>query len=231
MECPPPRTTATEGPAPETFHWSVAAEFLTPWIGWLEPEERGRFFRGRSADGWDVRCTPPAVLPMGADGRSLEEFVAACPDELGLHLVLLMQAGAVSLGLFRNGEALATKSLKRYVVRGKGRAQPTHLERKGKSRYGSRLRLQNAKRLLEETNAKLRGWQAEHGPFERIFYNAPVRLWPSLFEVALTPPFDRDGPLVKIPLDLPRPTTDILLRAYRRLCWGRLETAPARPLD
>ena len=43
-----------------------------------------------------------------------------------------------------DGEIVHTKSIKKYVVRGRGRAQPTHLATKGKSRYGSRLRLQKA---------------------------------------------------------------------------------------
>ena len=29
---------------------------------------------------------------------------------------------------------------------------------------------------------------------------------------------------MKIPLDLPKPTTDVLLRAYRSLCYGQIRT-------
>ena len=42
---------------------------------------------------------------------------------------------------WRGEELVRHKVFKRYVVRGRGRAQPTHLKSKGKSRYGSRLRL------------------------------------------------------------------------------------------
>ncbi|MEM7356537.1 MAG: hypothetical protein AAF657_37320, partial [Acidobacteriota bacterium] len=117
----------------------------------------------------------------------------------------------------------ARKSFRRYVVRGKGRAQPLHLKTKGKSRYGSRLRLANARRLLVETNEKLNEWEEDFGPADRIYYSCPVRLWPSLFEASPAPPFEKSGPLVRIPLDLPRPTVDVLLRTYRSFEYGRIE--------
>lgn len=205
----------------ETFHWTEAHLFLSALVDQgFTVDPKGRTFRSA-----ERVCTPPLVVPVPSGCASLAAYVEQLPQELGRHLVVLMQAGAVSIGLFEDGEAVATKSFKRYVVRGSGRAQPTHLAQKGKSRYGSRLRLQNARRLLEETNEKLLEWEAELGPAERVFYSAPVRLWPSLFEARVPPPFERDGPLVRIPRDLPRPTTDVLLRAYRGLCYGRLENA------
>ncbi len=204
----------------ETFHWEDCAETLAR-------EARGHELmlddRRRAFEAEGLRLTPPLVFPIAPDCRSLEEYLAALPLEPARHVLILMQAGATSLGLFEAGEAVSTKTLKRYVVRGKGRAQPTHLNAKGKSRYGSRLRLQNAKRLLEETNEKLLAWWEEYGAFEGVYYNAPVRLWPTLFQVKPKPPFERDEALVRVPLDLPRPTTDVLLRTYRSLCYGRVE--------
>ncbi len=129
----------------------------------------------------------------------------------------------MALGRFEGARPLATKSLRRYVVRGKGRAQPLHLKTKGKSRYGSRLRLANARRLLVETNEKLNEWEKELGPADRVYYSCPVRLWSSVFETTPAPPFERSGPLVRIPLDLPRPTVEVLLRTYRSLEYGRIE--------
>ena len=182
----------------------------------LEP--KGRFFESER-----VRIKPPLVFPLLPECGSLAEYLAELPEEPGNHSVILMQAGAVSLGRFEGARPLAKKSLKRYVVRGKGRAQPLHLKTKGKSRYGSRLRLMNARRLLIETSEKLNEWEEELGPADRIYYNCPVRLWPSLFETKPAPPFDRSGPLIRIPLDLPRPTVDVLMRTYRALEYGRIE--------
>ncbi|MFT5288354.1 MAG: hypothetical protein ACI8QS_000648 [Planctomycetota bacterium] len=205
----------------QTYHWSEAESFL---YGLQERgftlEPGGRFFEGEG-----LRCTPPLVLPIAEGCRSIDDYLCDLPEKLPRHLVILMQAGATSLAVFDDEEPLATKSFKRYVVRGKGHSQATHLASKGKSRYGSRLRLQNAKRLIEETVEKLVEWEEEFGEAKTIYYSAPVRLWPSMFEASITPPFPKDGPLVKIPRDIPRPTTDVLMRIYRGLCYGRLEVA------
>ncbi len=205
---------------PLSFHWKDCAETLRRLDAEskLILEPKGRFFESER-----VRVRPPLVFPIAASSKSLCDFVAALPEEPGHHSVILMQAGTVSLGRFAGALPLATKRLKRYVVRGKGRAQPLHLKTKGKSRYGSRLRLQNARKLLVETNQKLNEWELEFGPADRVYYSCPVRLWPSLLETTPGPPFDKTSRLVRIPLDLPRPTIEVLLRTYRSLEYGRIE--------
>ncbi|MEO1366037.1 MAG: hypothetical protein AAFX50_02585 [Acidobacteriota bacterium] len=203
-----------------TFHWKDCRETLlgldaeSP----LVPDPKGRFFEGGG-----LRIRPPLVFPLDPGCPTLAAYLDGLPDAPGRHCVVLMQAGAVSLGRFEGGEALITKSLRRYVVRGKGRAQPLYLKTKGKSRYGSRLRLANARKLLVETNEKLLEWEGHFGPADRIYYSCPVRLWPSLFETTPPPPFEKTGPLVRIPLDLPRPTVDVLTRTYRSFEYGRIE--------
>jgi hypothetical protein len=207
-----------EPAARSSFHWSECHEALDALAreGGFERDRRAFVRPG-------LRVTPPLVLPAPEGCATLAEYLDALPAEPGRQLVVLLQAGAASLGMFDGGEPLATKTIKKYVVRGRGRAQPAHLATKGKSRYGSRLRLQNARKLLEETNEHLREWWEELGPAELVFHSAPVRLWPELFQAKPPPPFERDGPLARIPLDLPRPTTEVLLRAYRSLCHGRIE--------
>ncbi len=205
-----------------TFHWKDCRETLcrldaeSP----LVPDRKGRFFKSEHA-----RVTPPLVFPLTPECNSLSDYLTGLPEEPSLHSVILMQAGAVTLGRFEGARPLAKKSLRRYVVRGKGRAQPLHLKTKGKSRYGSRLRLANARKLLIETNEKLIEWEKTFGPADRIYFSCPVRLWPSLFETSPAPPFEKSGPLVRIPLDLPRPTVHVLLRTYRSFEYGRIEAA------
>lgn len=226
-------------PRHETFHWSECAERLRDLQAEcpLKLESKGRFFEGPG-----VTVHVPKVVPLGGakaealaaagapDWRlgtdaagALELYLAGLPVELPRHVVILMQAGAVSLGYFEAGEALATKTFKRYVVRGKGRAQPTYLGQKGKSRYGSRLRLQNARLLLDETGGKLSEWWEEFGSPTVIFAAAPKRLWPELFLTKVPPPFTKEAPIERIPLDLPVPTTDTLLRTYKAMGYGRIE--------
>lgn len=204
----------------QSFHWKDCAETLERLHleSDLVLEAKGRFFESEHA-----RVRPPLVFPIAADCRSLADYLAALPAHPSRHSVILMQAGAVALGRFDRAQCLAKKAFRRYVVRGKGRAQPLHLKTKGKSRYGSRLRLANARRLLVETNEKLLEWEQEFGPADIIYYSCPVRLWPSVFDTTPRPPFEKTGPLVRIPLDLPRPNTEMLARTYRALEHGRIE--------
>lgn len=203
----------------QSFHWKDCAETLrrlddgSPLV--LEP--KGRFFESER-----VRVRPPLVFPLTREHSSFDDYLTSLPEEPSRHSVILMQAGAVSLGRFRGAQPIAKKSLRRYVVRGRGRAQPLHLKTKGKSRYGSRLRLANARRLLVETNEKLNEWERELGPVDCVYYNCPVRLWPSVFATTPPPPFEKSEPF-RIPLDLPRPTIEILLRTYRSMEYGRIE--------
>lgn len=154
----------------------------------------------------------------------LEALLDALPEALPRHLVVLLQAGAASLGCFERGEPVATKSFKRYVVRGNGKAQPTHLKTKGKSRYGARLRLQNARRLRDETVQRLQRLHDEHGEPAAVFVGAPRTLWADLLAARPAPPIDpRTTRVVRIPHDLPVPTTEVMLEAYARLQSGRLD--------
>lgn len=208
------------GPAPHrTFHWKHCAEEMAALVGTgLELERERRWFESET-----LRVHPPLAFPIPPDCWTVRDYVRSLPPEPSRHAVIVMQAGAVSLGRFAAGEEVATRTLKRYVVRGHGKAQQTHLDAKGKSKYGSRLRLQNAKRLFEDANAKLLEWEGEHGPADLVYYSGTARLWADLFTVRPAPPFERDVEPIRIPLDLGRPTTDVLRRAYRSLCWGRIE--------
>ncbi len=126
---------------PETFHWKDCAATLQRLAAdadlVLEPKRR--FFESER-----LRVRTPLVFPIPEGCASVNDYVDSLPEEPGRHSVILMQAGAVSLGRFEGARPLIQKSLRKYVVRGRGRAQPLHLKTKGKSRYGSRLRLQNA---------------------------------------------------------------------------------------
>jgi len=238
------RGAETPPPHPESFHWSDLPDRLAELRGEtalvLEADRHEFVGSGVTMRLPLLVSLPPGLQPAPATesvperaarlraAESLasvdpvDAFLASIPPVLPRHVLLLMQAGAVSMGVFEGGAALATKSLKRYVVRGKGRAQPAYLDSKGKSRYGSRLRLQNARALLEDTNAKLSAWWDEHGAPEILLVSAPKRLLADLFRAPGSPPFRADDPFVRVPLDVPVPTTDVLLRTYKALGYGRI---------
>ena len=217
-----------------SFHWEETEDLVADLLedGALAADPEGHRLVGDAVVVHLPRVLPPlpppTVGPLGRpEGPDVAAWLAALPLDLGLQLVVLVQAGATALGLFDQGRELRTKSFKRYVVRGKGRAQPAHLKTRGKSRYGSRLRLQNARAQLEETNERVRDWLAEHGEPERVHLGVPKRLWADLCRTEPVPPFAPDGPLAdrvsRIPLDLPVPTTEVLLRTWRALEHGRVE--------
>lgn len=224
---------STDDPLPRTVHALEARDVLDELAreGRLVPEPERRWFEGKDAEGRPLRIHPALVAPIATECRDLLDHLDELPDELGPHLLVLLQAGRCSMGWFDEGEVVETKSFSRYVVRGKGRAQPTHLATKGKSRYGSRLRLQNARALLEETSERMGLWWEEFGAPDAVLVNAPVRLWASLFETDPPPPFAPDGaedvpgvtPVRRIPRDLPKPTSELVVRTWRFCCYLRLE--------
>lgn len=180
---------------------------------------------GRGLGGPGVRLRLPLVLQDLPVGASFDEVLAALDAPMGRQLVVLIQAGSTALGLWDDGELVAHKVIKTYVVRGRGKAQPKHLETRGKSRYGSRLRLQNYRRQIEGTAARLERWHREHGPFARVFLSCPTRARAD-FLPGLEPHLGAAGDPVRIPYDVRRPGYAELLRIRSRLEHGWVERLP-----
>ena len=188
-------------------------------------DRRGLVFAG--ADG--ARLRVPLLAPRVAPGEPLADYAARSPGVPPRHVVLLLQAGAMALGYWDGGELLHHKAIRRYVVRGHGKAQPLHQKTRGRSRYGARLRLQNWKRLLVETNERLHDYWRELGAPDRVFVAMPVRVMVDLFAAAPAPPLVRDDPrLQRVPMHVHRPDHGELLRVHAWLGHGRLEL-PASP--
>ena len=186
----------------------------------LYSDERGRRLISQPFDDPEVTFTPPLLLPL--DGLDPNAFVEKCERGPGRQLVILMQAGATAMGIWEDDRLVAHKVIKKYVTRGRGKAQTTYLKTRGKSRYGSRLRLQNAKDHLIETNEKLHAWWNELGAFDLILYSCPVRMWPEVFKAKPAPPFDKDAAIIKIPRDVRVPGHEELLRVRRFAAMGAI---------
>ncbi len=160
---------------------------------------------------WRLRIVLPTLRPL--KGRSFEAYLEALQAPLGRQWLILVQAGAAALGCWRDQELLHHKVIKKYVVRGRGKAQTTYAKTKGKSRYGSRLRLQNAQALLVETKEKLHAWAPDG--VDRIFYSCPIRTWAEFHSTEPAPPFTKDGPLTKVPFDVKVPC----FKELQRIRW------------
>ncbi|MBK8099658.1 MAG: hypothetical protein IPK26_21340 [Planctomycetes bacterium] len=204
-------------------------------FGWPDTQEQlaafGQAFpdavadpMGRAFVAGAARLWLPFLLPTALPGERVAAYTGRVPERIGRHGVLILQAGAAALGYWDEDELLRHRAIKKYVVRGQGKAQPTHKKTRGKSRYGSRLRLQNWQRLMVQTNEKLAGWWDELGAPEQVFFAIPVRSRAELWAVTPPPPFPRDGAGVRrIPLHVHVPDHQELLRVRRWLGQGRLE--------
>ena len=169
----------------------------------------------------------PLLAPRAAPLEPIARYAGRLPGAPERHVLLLLRAGAMAVGYWDGAELLHHKASRRYVVRGHGKAQPLHAKTRGRSRYGARLRLQNWKRLLGETTARLHAYWDELGAPDRVFVAAPVRVWADLLAAAPPPPFARgDARLQRVPMHVHRPDFAELLRVHGWLAHGRLELPP-----
>ena len=211
----------------ETFGWQDCAERLDALLSertMLASRTGKHFVSAEEIDGNPaVEFFAPQCFPLTSETQVPQEFLEQLSEDLGEHLIVLIQAGAAALGWWRDEEAVHSKVIKAYVVRGRGRSQTLHVKTKGKSRYGSRLRLQNAQKQLVDISEKIHEWWSEGGAPDRIFYSCPQRSWPELFAARPPPPFDqRDERLVKIPMHVHVPNLEELQRVRRKLLRGRV---------
>eukprot|EP00698_Gefionella_okellyi_P002283 TRINITY_DN12090_c0_g1_i1.p1 TRINITY_DN12090_c0_g1~~TRINITY_DN12090_c0_g1_i1.p1 ORF type:complete len:305 (-),score=58.15 TRINITY_DN12090_c0_g1_i1:440-1354(-) len=173
------------------------------------------------------RVKPPIAYALRDDVQSLADYQHQLSVEppLSTYMVTLLQAGAAAMGIWRESELLAHKAIKKYVVRGTGSAQPTYLKTKGKSRYGSRLRLINARTILDDINEKLHEFVDKYGQPQHVWYHAPVRMWPTLHGRDPPPPFEQRGENIRpVPLNVNRPCFAELKRIQDSLTHGWVHT-------
>ena len=170
---------------------------------------------------WTFRF--PLPFPVPDREETLCSYVARVPAQPAPYLVVLLQAGHSALGFFEGGEVRQHKVIKKYMVRGKGKAQIGYLGSRGKSKAGSRVRLANSVSFFEDINAKLREWDV-NGEAERILVSCPVALRALWFGSKVAPPFAKDDPrLIKVPMDIHKPDHEELLRVNRRCVAGYVE--------
>ena len=138
---------------------------------------------------WRLRL--PLFFPSGENGEPLWHYIQENNfNKLPLYWnVLLMESGRAALGVFKDGKVLEHKNIRKYMVRkGQGKSQLTHLKTKGKSRYGSRLRLQESEAFFYEIIERLNNEKSFKAPF--VFYHCPATLWPFLMDEAKDQKFD-----------------------------------------
>jgi hypothetical protein len=134
------------------------------------------------------------------------------------YLMLLVQSGSASIGVFRGEQCLEHKVFGAYMVRKKqGKSQIKHLKTKGKSRAGSRVRLASTLEFFENINSRMQG-HFEQYEFDRIALSCSKILTPYLFNSKVSTPFDkRDHRIYRIPKHLHQPNYEVMLGMQRYL--------------
>lgn len=128
------------------------------------------------------------------------------------HLALVMiRAGTAATGYYHNGELLDHKVFRAYMTRKKqGKSQIKYLKTKGKSRAGSRVRLEGTKIFFEEINERLQHYDQLY-PISNWGISCAKTLWPFFFDANPSPPFEsKQVNLLSIPFHISNPNYEAL---------------------
>ena len=158
----------------------------------------------------------PLDLKINTD-LEVDELYTSC------YTITLIQSGACALGYFEDDDMLDHKVFKTYMVRKKqGKSQLTHLNTKGKSRAGSRIRLANSIQFFEDINERQQEYFEEYD-IDRIAISCSKTLWPFLFDSKTQCPFKKDDQrLYKIPIHVNTPNYEQLEHTHLYLQKGHL---------
>lgn len=143
------------------------------------------------------------------------------------YLMLIVQTGMATVGVFRGMECLSHRVYGAYMVRKKqGKSQIKHLKTKGKSRAGSRIRLASGLEFFEDINTRLERHFKEHN-IGRIIFSCSKILMPHFFGSKVSTPFDKKDPrILGIPRHIEKPTHEEMMRAHRYLTYSELTKRP-----
>ena len=153
----------------------------------------------------------PLVFPL-IKSSSMKEIIQQISESSQIYTIVLIQAGAAAIGLFEHDVLLHHKVIKKYMVRKKqGKSQLKHLNSKGKSRLGSRIRLRNSRLFFEEINEILTKWDVT-SKSEVILLSVPINLKNLLFTSKIPVPFGKKDPRIrKVPVDVRTPSFKVLM--------------------
>jgi len=142
----------------------------------------------------------------------------AVTNEETLALYLSIQSGNAAICVMEGKENLYHTTFSAYMTRKKqGFSQIKYLNKKGKSRAGSRVRLASTIDFFENINTTLSELFEEY-EIERIAVDCTAALIPYLHQSKVVCPFDkRDSRLYKIPLHIQQSNYTNLNAAIKKL--------------
>jgi hypothetical protein len=139
--------------------------------------------------------------------------------EEAVAIYLTIESGNAAICVMKGIENVYHKTFSAYMTRKKqGVSQIKYLNKKGKSRAGSRVRLAETVEFFESINLKLQDLFIEDQKVERIALDCSPTLIPYLYGSKVATPFEKkDERLYKIPLHLPQCNYTNLFGAIKKL--------------
>ncbi|MFY0598612.1 MAG: hypothetical protein JXR03_03000 [Cyclobacteriaceae bacterium] len=133
-------------------------------------------------------------------------------------LYLSLESGHAAISIMHGQENLYHTTFGAYMTRKKqGFSQIKYLNKKGKSRAGSRVRLASTTEFFEKLNLTLTEL-FEMYDIDRIALNCNTTLNPYLYQSKVKCPFEKSDPrLYKIPLHIPKSNFTNLEATIKRL--------------
>ncbi|MGL1888014.1 MAG: hypothetical protein OCD76_15980 [Reichenbachiella sp.] len=133
-------------------------------------------------------------------------------------IYLTIESGNAAISVLNGKTNIYHTTFSAYMTRKKqGVSQIKYLNKKGKSRAGSRMRLAGTFEFFEKINAKLIALFTEH-EINRIALDCSTTLIPYLYNAKIACPYDKkDARLYKIPLHLPQSNYTNLERVIKKL--------------
>ena len=170
---------------------------------------------------WLAKLFLPWTMTWLPEGKfQVQEDVHYC--------LTLVRAGQASLGYFHQGILLDHKVFRGYLVRQKqGKSQFKYLKTKGKSRAGSRIRLEETLVFFKEINERLQVYAKQY-PLNFWGLGCAKTMWPLLFDGELKPPFtSKSDELIELPYPFAKGSYEELQALELRLQQFHLILSPA----
>jgi hypothetical protein len=144
------------------------------------------------------------------------------------YCITLVRAGQAAVGYFHQGILLDHKVFRAYLVRQKqGMSQFKYLKTKGKSRAGSRIRLEETELFFKDINQRLQVYTNQY-PLTYWGLGCSKTLWPLLFDAAVPPPFtSKSAELIELPYPFAKASFEELQVLEYRLTQFHLLLSPA----
>ncbi len=143
------------------------------------------------------------------------------------YCITLIRAGQATVGYFHQGNLLDHKVFRAYMVRQKqGKSQFKYLKTKGKSRAGSRIRLEETQLFFKEINQRLQVYTKQY-PLNFWGLGCAKTLRPMLFAGEVSPPYHSKSPeLIELPYPFAKGSFEELQELELRLQQFHLLLSP-----